>query len=336
MRRRLSSLHPSFLKSLDQYLLINHPIIWASRIHFVLFYAGISMLAIGMICQLPISAGSRPDVDKQVLLVSIPVLITGLFWLREVAAFRIDRLFGPLSLRNRVAYQGLILLGIGVWTLIPLIYGQGKAYQTAHSEIGLEGANPSSYTSCMAWNYSEAWEQQAWDFQAWFFCIIPSDSPDSHRCRNSFTLLAFLIVLIWQMSMLYLRLGIRQFMQFLLVGLIFLTLMASMNFLLESLVSGGTDSALFFTYFFWMGMLISPSYAKDTKMGSPVLRRIKLSLAAMLTPFALIVIQQSWEDILPGDLGYVTLLGGTVVSLFSWIYFYEPRFLDLQAEPRAK
>lgn len=81
----LNLLIPSFLKKFSNYLLVNHPFIWKTRIHYILFYAFIAnILAITIGLTLPVSLNYIPDYEGVKVISILLMALSGLaylFWI---------------------------------------------------------------------------------------------------------------------------------------------------------------------------------------------------------------------------------------------------------------
>ena len=62
----LQYLIPKFLKKIDHYLLLRYPVLWETRVHFVVFYSLIlgNVLALGLGMIYPVSKANIPDFEQ--------------------------------------------------------------------------------------------------------------------------------------------------------------------------------------------------------------------------------------------------------------------------------
>ncbi len=124
MFRRLDLLVPGFLKTLDRHLLLNHPRIWATRGHYVLFFGGMGLLLVWLKATFfPVSLQDVPDPEKQALFLVSPVSIGALLWVRSVVAFSGARHPGHFPLGTQVLTQGIYVSGVLLLAAIPWVYG---------------------------------------------------------------------------------------------------------------------------------------------------------------------------------------------------------------------
>ncbi|MEM7367983.1 MAG: hypothetical protein AAF587_05240 [Bacteroidota bacterium] len=133
MTRKLAHFVPAFLKRIDQYLLLNHPALWVSKIHFVLFYGVVATLFVGVVSLIPVSPYDLPDVETHFGMAIIPASLGFLFWGWQVGRINVERFFGETSLKQRLFLQGIYLLCVAIFASFPFLYGQSVAYRTAHS-----------------------------------------------------------------------------------------------------------------------------------------------------------------------------------------------------------
>lgn len=345
MIRRLEFLIPAFLKRIDQQLLLRHPIVWASRVHYVLFYGGLSVLAMWMMSYLPMSQNSRPDIDQQVLIAFIPAVIGLLVWAYHVGQHRAEVLFGRQSLKQRLMAQGLFLMCISIFVSLPLVYGQSLAYRAAHSVISHQSIYdyglPQQYDGYgqSTWEdsdpvslnptYHSKWSSQSWEFQE----VIPSTRYASTASTIIVNIFAFMVFYGWLFFMLYARMGWKQFLGFLGIGSVGLFLLSALG----GLFAFGTQDPIF-VFLFYLGtviLLILPSTnfrAGEQKM---YWRKMALSLAVLLTPLAIFFFGIATEFSLTDSPGFYTI-GGMLLTVFLWNRLFEPQYLALHALPSIR
>lgn len=91
----MKKLIPPFLKKLDDYFLLNYPLLWISKLHYVLFY-GVCMLifstAVGFI--IPLNLSQTQDLGLWYFLFTILSIIALCFWIYRNVIFNIEKKFG--------------------------------------------------------------------------------------------------------------------------------------------------------------------------------------------------------------------------------------------------
>ncbi|MEZ4825908.1 MAG: hypothetical protein R3C61_06390 [Bacteroidia bacterium] len=123
MLRKLDSLIPSFLRQIDRQLLLNRPGLWATRIHYILYFLmiGCGILFFSGLTR-TISLNDVPNPDINTLILIIPAGIAFLIWAYNVSLFQVEKSFGMLKeskMRDQLISAVVILL-LG---FLPLIYG---------------------------------------------------------------------------------------------------------------------------------------------------------------------------------------------------------------------
>lgn len=91
----MKKLIPKFLKKFDSYLLLNAPIIWISKIHYVLFFGLLMWLfsaLIGII--IPINLFQSQDLGFWYFLYTILAIIALCFWIYRNVIFNVEKKFG--------------------------------------------------------------------------------------------------------------------------------------------------------------------------------------------------------------------------------------------------
>ncbi len=75
---------PRFLKRADQFLLKNHPLIWRTKIHFVVFYSlilgNIGVVGLGLLYPVSMKEVPNSDLLEMLMLVSCALAAFGLIW----------------------------------------------------------------------------------------------------------------------------------------------------------------------------------------------------------------------------------------------------------------
>lgn len=107
----LSRLVPKHLRKIDHYLLLNHRVLWETRVHYVAFFGGAAIL-FSILCGLlyPIGLSSfLPQYPVVLILTAIPVSIGILFWGYHQYLYSIEKEYGNTFLSLA---QGRLLLNI--------------------------------------------------------------------------------------------------------------------------------------------------------------------------------------------------------------------------------
>jgi|GEM_PF-1394653 len=123
LQRTLQRFIPSFLKEIDRRLLTDHPVLWTTKIHYVLFYGSLGValyLFLGLLQ--PLRIDNVPSLEARYLLMLFPAGIGLLLWAYYVNLFNVRASFGQISrfqeLRNLLIYSGII----GMFVLLPLAH----------------------------------------------------------------------------------------------------------------------------------------------------------------------------------------------------------------------
>lgn len=91
----MKKLVPGFLKKMDQHLLLNHPLLWISKIHYVIFYSLI-MWAISAFLGsfIPINLFQSQDLGLWYFIFTIIAIVGLCFWIYYNVIFNIEKKFG--------------------------------------------------------------------------------------------------------------------------------------------------------------------------------------------------------------------------------------------------
>lgn len=132
MLRRFDFLIPPFLRNLDRRLLMERPGLWATQIHYVVWFVLLGgALAVSHALLRKVSPDYVPDVNLDYGLMFIPAIIGGLFWAFRLSRFSVEKNFGqklsPALMRDQAVYGATIFL----LTLIPYVYGETLAFRVS-------------------------------------------------------------------------------------------------------------------------------------------------------------------------------------------------------------
>ncbi|MEL7530357.1 MAG: hypothetical protein AAFN10_03575 [Bacteroidota bacterium] len=128
MRRLYQKITPTFLRRWDHQLLIHHPWVWATQIHHLAYWLGISLVLLGLTAwgqMLTYSPCIQADADSIENTFDLIVLVEFLglgIWLWTLTQNRWleSRLF--LSMRQALKRFLLLSFGLLMWGLLPLFY----------------------------------------------------------------------------------------------------------------------------------------------------------------------------------------------------------------------
>lgn len=151
---------PGFLNRLDTYLLTKFPIIWISKVHYVIWFGALLYLlstAIGFL--VPINLTSRADDGLWFALLSVVSFIISWFWGFRYLIFNKEKNFGKLNFTDEYKNFFLVFFSITVfvWFASPFVisYNTKMAHLYTDDEVvkdintlnELEPYIPTSYYS---------------------------------------------------------------------------------------------------------------------------------------------------------------------------------------------
>jgi hypothetical protein len=122
----IDNLIPPFLKKLDRYLMVNHPNIWVTNLHFVVFYTVILdliLFGLASIGSYSVS-GKSPDAELAAGLMILPAVIIFIFWFIKQARYNVDKNYGRShvghDLLNFMAYMLCCICFASVVIVVPI------------------------------------------------------------------------------------------------------------------------------------------------------------------------------------------------------------------------
>ncbi len=91
----MKKLVPAFLKKLDQHLLLNHPLLWISKIHYVIFYSLIMWSVSALLGNfIPIDLFRSQDLGLWYFIFTIIAIVCLCFWIYYNVIFNVEKKFG--------------------------------------------------------------------------------------------------------------------------------------------------------------------------------------------------------------------------------------------------
>ena len=131
MIRKLDILIPPFLKKIDKDLLLNHPGIWSTKVHFVLFYVLLGMAFSTLLAMIQVNIKNLSDPDHTVFMF-IPAIAGLIFWLFRVVQFNVERGFGMSSGVEMLKRQAIYGLCVLMFAALPFYHGYMVGYFNAN------------------------------------------------------------------------------------------------------------------------------------------------------------------------------------------------------------
>lgn len=163
---------PKFINKLDDYLLVNHPVVWISKIHYVLWH-GIVLWALSALLGaiMPINLKTRIDYELWYFLFTVVAVIVFCFWVYNYAIFNKEKKFGNRSFTDEYKNFFLVFASVFVFASAPwpfeILYSQRVASVVDDSQF-IEDMNVlnenepymvSSYSGFYSWQDSITHEQ---------------------------------------------------------------------------------------------------------------------------------------------------------------------------------
>ncbi|MCA0429936.1 MAG: hypothetical protein LCH32_05485 [Bacteroidetes bacterium] len=119
----LKNLTPNFLKKIDEYLIKNHPTIWVTRIHMVLFwFISLSVLSLIIGYLMPFDVINNNITFLWYALILITCFVLSWYWGYKNIVFNVEKNYGKITTPNVFANAFLTLICIYLLTVIPNFY----------------------------------------------------------------------------------------------------------------------------------------------------------------------------------------------------------------------
>ncbi len=130
----MKKLIPPFLKKLDNYLLLNHPLIWVSRIHYVVF-VGIIMSAFSVLVGtvIPLNISQTQDLGLWYFLFTIIAIVALCFWIYHNVIFNIEKKSGKRKWTDEYKIFFLNFICVLIFSTFPLSFTAIYNSRVAHT-----------------------------------------------------------------------------------------------------------------------------------------------------------------------------------------------------------
>jgi hypothetical protein len=130
---------PAFLQKIDKDWLLNQPEIWATRIHYLLFWATIYTLVVSLLGFLyPISTHNVPDPEVFTLITLIPAGIIFLYWAYQLSLYKVSEQFGNIT--RSFSFKELFIYGSGILLLSIGGFVVGKIFSDKNASLVSQSA----------------------------------------------------------------------------------------------------------------------------------------------------------------------------------------------------
>ena len=120
---------PKFLKQIDEYLLANYPMLWISKIHYVIWFGFLLYLFSGLLgYAMPINLTSSTDSGLWYVLLTILSFILSWFWGYRYLIFNKEKNYGNLNITDEYKNFGLVFLCILIFICVafPFVISNNK------------------------------------------------------------------------------------------------------------------------------------------------------------------------------------------------------------------
>lgn len=122
----------NFIQRIDQDWLLNHPTLWATRLHYFLYaYAFMAAVAYLIGLTFPMSTQNLPSVEGHFAFAFILSGIAFLVWAYKASLFQVTKQFGNTSVLTQIKTQGIYLLITCMLGAVPFLYSLTMAQREA-------------------------------------------------------------------------------------------------------------------------------------------------------------------------------------------------------------
>ncbi len=110
---------PKFLRQIDEYLLANYPMLWISKIHYVIWFGFLLYLFSGLLgYAMPINLTSTTDSGLWYVLLTILSFVLSWFWAYRYLIFNKEKNYGNLNITDEYKNFGLVFLCVLIFICV--------------------------------------------------------------------------------------------------------------------------------------------------------------------------------------------------------------------------
>ena len=130
----MKNLIPPFLKKLDKYLLLNYPLVWVSRIHYVLFIGLIMSVFSAIVgAAIPLNINHMQDLGLWYFLFTLLAVVAFCFWIYRNVTFNIEKKFGKRNWTDEYKVFILNFTCVLIFFSFPFLFTGIYNYRIAHT-----------------------------------------------------------------------------------------------------------------------------------------------------------------------------------------------------------
>lgn len=136
---------PKFINLLDAYLLVNHPVLWMSKIHYALWHGAVLWTLSALLgAVMPINLKGHIDYELWYFLFTVLGIVILCFWIFRYVIFNKEKNYGSRKFSEEYKNFILVFISVSIFLLIPcpfeIVYSQRIANMYSDKEV-LEDIN---------------------------------------------------------------------------------------------------------------------------------------------------------------------------------------------------
>ncbi len=131
---------PGFINKIDSYLLANHPILWMSKIHYVLWHgATLWTLSALLGAIMPINLKNTVEYGLWYFLFTVIGIVIFCFWVYRYMIFNKEKKYGSKKFGDEYKNFALVFIAVSIFLMIPwpfeVIFSQRIAHMYTDKEV---------------------------------------------------------------------------------------------------------------------------------------------------------------------------------------------------------
>lgn len=131
---------PRFIQTLDAWLLVNHPVIWMSKIHYAVWHgAALWVFSALLGAVIPLNIKQSIQYELWYFLLTVLGVVILCFWVYRYVIFNKEKNYGTRRLNDEYKNFILVFFAVGVFLLLPwpfeMVYNSRVAHMYTDEEV---------------------------------------------------------------------------------------------------------------------------------------------------------------------------------------------------------
>lgn len=131
---------PKFINQLDSFLLVNHPVLWMSKIHYAIWHGAVLWIISAILGYvIPINLKGNAEYELWYFLFTVIGIVFLCFWIFRFLIFNKEKNYGSVNFADEYKSFILVFAAVGIFLLVPapfeVVYSQRIANMYTDKEV---------------------------------------------------------------------------------------------------------------------------------------------------------------------------------------------------------